>query len=122
MRETITYDCIWDCWKKKEYPDNYDELLEQYIETKIKLIGSLKQRVKVTQELLEKDFKRYKLIKKPETSVEYINRWLPKLLIAIEIGILRNKNKFKKYKEYIEISFGLNFDISIEKEQITIKV
>lgn len=88
----ITFDYIWNCWKKNSYPDNFDDLLEKYLQTKTKLFSQIK-------------------VKKPTA-------WLSKILIAIEIGILRDKERFKPFKIYWKNILKKDWLVSIEDRWI----
>ena len=87
--EIITFDFIYNCWKKNSYPDDFDNLLDQYIRTKNEIFSSNLN------------------IKEPTS-------WLSKILVAIEIGILRNEERFEPYKKYWETLLNKKFKISIE--------
>jgi hypothetical protein len=93
--EIITFDFIWDCWKNNSYPEDFEDLLEHYIETKNDLFGKI--------------------------NVHEPTSWLSKILIAIEIGILKNSEKFKPYKNYWIKLLGRDYKFSIEDRWIVWK-
>lgn len=84
----ITFDFIWNCWKNNSYPENFDELLEKYLEHKQKIFENVR-------------------IDKPTA-------WVKKVIIAIEIGMLRNNGRFLYWKKYWETLLGRRWEVSIE--------
>jgi hypothetical protein len=72
MVETITFDFVSECWKKKVYPDGFDDLLENYIILKNRIYANI--------------------------TIHDITKWLSHLLCAIEVGIERDRTRFEPYK------------------------
>jgi len=72
MPEIITFDFIWDCWRKKEYPEGFDDLLENYIIMKYRIYANV--------------------------TIHSMTTWLSQILCAVEIGIGRNSTRFEPYK------------------------
>ena len=89
MDEIITFDFIWECWKNSSYPENFDNLLERYLETKKELFGNIDMHGQPMA-------------------------WLNKILIAVEIGVLRDGTRFLKQKEYWKTMLDRNWKVSIE--------
>ena len=89
MNEIITFDFIFECWKEKTYPDGFDDLLEKYIQMKNEFFSS-------------------------DANVKEPTAWLSKVLVSIEIGILRDQKRFEPYKKYWENLLNKKFKISIE--------
>ena len=92
MVEIVTFDYIFECWKKNEYPENFDSMLEDYMETKIKVFQN--------------------------ADLSQPTAWLNKILLAIEIGILRNPERFAKYREYWKNLLSRDWKVSIEDRWI----
>jgi hypothetical protein len=84
----VTFDFILNCWKKKEYPLEFEKLLEDYI--------------------IQKEF--------IFANVEIFNitSWLSKILCSIEIGIGLNKEKFLPYKNAWRKKLGKDWIVSLE--------
>ena len=38
--EIITSNKLFECWKRSEFPENFDNLLHKYLEVKVKLLQS----------------------------------------------------------------------------------
>lgn len=97
MGELITFDFIYECWKKKEYPEGFDKLLEEYLELKNKIFSDLP-------------------VKISNYNNPYI--WLNKIVISIEIGILRDKERFEWYKNYWQKLLNRKWIASIEDKWV----
>lgn len=86
----ITLDFICKCWKENSYPDGFDDLLEKYIELKNHIFSD------------------------SAVNISEVTSWLKNVLIAIEIGILRDPARFQSYKDYWEKLLGRKWVASIE--------
>jgi hypothetical protein len=88
----ITFDFIWDSWKTQTYSEDFEGLLEKYLNIKNDIfVGT------------DVDIKK-----------QGIPSWLSKILVAIEIGILKNPEKFSFYKNYWENLLNIKWKVSIE--------
>jgi len=98
VEEIITFDFIWDCWKKKEYPENFDDLLEKYLEIKREIFSS-----------------------EVHTSNENFPAWLNKILISIEIGKGRDSERFRRWEEYWKLKLNREWMVSLEDKWVVWK-
>jgi len=92
MDEIITFDFVYECWKTKVYPENFDELLEKYLISKNNIFVNL-----------EVDIKK-----------QSVPIWLSKVLVSIQIGILRDEQRFIFYKKYWENLLDTTWIVSLE--------
>lgn len=88
----ITFDFIWDCWKKHEYPEGFDDLLEKYLLLKADVFSG--------------------------ANVREVTSWLSKVLVATEIGILRDRPRFEKHKEYWRNVLVREWKVSVEDKWV----
>lgn len=103
--ETITFDFIWECWKNNIYPENFDNLLNNYLEIKLRMFGN-------TANFPAKD-------KSGENDAMF--SWLSKILISIDIGISRNPAAFEKWKIRWEMILNRKWEASIEDKWVVWK-
>ena len=94
--EIITWDFIWERWKNNSYPDNFDNLLEEYIKLKDTVFHDVDVKGSIAQ-------------------------WTKKVLLSIEIGILRDKERFLPYRKYWVNLLGKDYNFSLEDRWITWK-
>lgn len=87
-KEIVTFDFIFSCWEKGEYPDGFDDLLYEYLEKKAEIFS--------------------------DVSVKEVTSWLSKVLVAIEIGLYRDPPRFEDQKRYWKDVLGRDWNVSVE--------
>ena len=96
--EIVTFDFIWECWKKNNYPDGFEDLLEKYLQIKAKIF--LGDGVNIT-------------------FIETEQVWVRKVCLSIDIGIQLNQQKFQWYKDYWKKWLQKDWVSSIEDRWIS---
>lgn len=94
--DVVSFDFILDCWKKKSYPDGFEDVLEKYVLNKADVFSDVR--------------------------VDQPTKWLGQTLTAIEIGISINAERFLPYKKYWEKLLAREWVVDIDTSWIRWKV
>lgn len=92
-RQIITFDYIFSCWKENKYPEGFDDLLRDYLNTKAEIFSNA-------------------------TIKGGITSWFSKVVVAIEIGMMRDPKRFEEYKEFWEDFTGRKWKVSVEDKWV----
>ena len=91
----VTFDYIYECWKTKDYPEGFDDILEKYLENKRIVFAN--------------------------TNVIDITSWLSKILVSIEIGLSRDSARFEKQRIFWLGHLGRDWVVSVEDKWVSWK-
>ncbi|MEM5867553.1 MAG: hypothetical protein QXG39_06505 [Candidatus Aenigmatarchaeota archaeon] len=89
MKETLTFEKIVECWKKRDFPDGFLDALENYLLIKEQVFG--------------------------EVRIKEVPRWLSQVMIAIEIGMALDAERFQKYYDYWKALLDREWEVDLEE-------
>jgi len=93
MKGVLTFNGILECWKKKEFPEDFEDQLEHYLQIKSKSFENIR--------------------------IKDVVAFLSQVAIAIEIGLQLNYDRFVKYKDHW--MFLLQREWKVDLEEVVVK-
>lgn len=89
----VTFDYIWNCWKSGEYPEDFDESLDEYLNIKYQIFSNVR--------------------------IDDITGWVKRILVALEIGLERDRERFGEHRERWRTILGKNWLVSVEDQWVS---
>jgi hypothetical protein len=92
MVETITSRFIIECWKKGEYPDGFDDMLEHYLDLKRKSFMDIR--------------------------IKDLEQWMNPVVLSIAVGLKRDYPRFRPIQEFWQVFLSRRWDTDLENKKV----